>query len=255
MEEPLNYTNQLFSSNLDYLIGKSNPKLTKKQLDSEIGMAEGYLSRCTREGSEQQPSVHVMKLLADKLHVTIDELIYQDLSKKDKRSYGDILSEKEKQFLKVLIQNTKNSKFIWNKFNLFRDVEDPDIDFSPLFQLMIEDGYPSRTQEFSSMFGNKNSFSGYNNSYFTNIDGNNQVLIVQFVHGNNDEVYLYELYASKSGKVFPCFYGCINKQNSIFTQLNNLWDAIEIDTPRKELMNFYDEIISNNEVKKANEEN
>lgn len=115
----INYTNEHFRNNIDYLISKNG--ITKSMLESKLGMGEGSLSRYCKSGDRAtEPKIGIINSLAKSFNVTIDDLINSDLQKKDQ----EILQSNERKevlFCKKMINQTNSNLCDWKQLNFYND--------------------------------------------------------------------------------------------------------------------------------------
>lgn len=188
------YNNEKFRKNLEYLI--SSKGITKKALEQELEVGEGYLSRLTREGNTQEPSVHLMKNLSTILGVTIDELVYQDIEVQLKILNGN---EKAKELIKKLINETRELSLEWSDFNLvatgdnYRTVE-TDLYYYVSFEEQISVFASKYGRKYENIKGNKSR------GWIANLNNGTEVIFVNIIYQSGEE-YL-ELYLNNNGKAY-----------------------------------------------------
>lgn len=220
--------------------------MTKKELEKQLNTGEGYLSRCTKEGCAQEPSVQVIKNLGDILEVTVDQLMYQNIEEDEDTIESKYLDEKEKLFFKKLIDETRETKISWEEFRLAIGYDESYYD--ALFEAEYDqDGMTGRFI-FNSMF------TGFNNEYYaakaykSNIGDDTEVILIYFDYDERKDtlISIYEVYIVKKDKVYPSCICDVNDKEK-FRNLKLLWEAIEIDVPRYVVLKAYSDFLDNHE--------
>lgn len=214
------YQNNKFKQNLEYLIEKK--AITKKSLEVELGVGIGYLSRLTKEGSTQEPSVHLMKRLSDALGVTIDVLLYQDVRIEDEKIKGD---NKIIKLIEKLMDETKALELKWYTFELEPyNWEGRSIDTDLYSYRSFEEDisiFISKYERNSRHMDMKKSKVWY--AYLNN----GTIVVFAKLQYENEEEFL-ELYLNNNQKAYPiCCTGIEDSNIDIY--LNNLYKCINYD--------------------------
>ncbi|MBU3105133.1 helix-turn-helix domain-containing protein [Clostridium gasigenes] len=232
MSKDENFNNEKLRNNLNYLLQRNG--LTKKQLEKDMGKGEGYLSRLIREGNNQEASIHLIRQLSIELRVSIDELVYEELSESN-----NYLDEKEKLFLEKLIKKTKERNIIWEQFHLAVEYEESCS--SDLYALGDRD---EQVYIFKSKFGRsyRNTAKNISSAFKVNLNANTEAIMVNLFCGKNFEEKYYELYVVKEGKSYPC---CTNENinNNVYKKLYELWQSINYDETKLVLDKIFDEYL------------
>lgn len=218
------FSNEILLKNLEFMTKKNG--ITKKKIEEELNLGSGYLSKCSSE-----PSVHKMKLVADKLGVTVDELLYKCLEKEKKfNSYIN----KEKMFIDKLILETKGGVIKWDEIYLYEVIireRYPD-----LFECI---SYEEDYYRFTSKFGNRCDDNLQSYRYI--LPNNEEVLIIGFYQKDLVE-RIYEIYIEHLGKIYTVCssHYFLGKDEEKFKVLNELWDSITYDMPKMILSRIFD---------------
>lgn len=86
---------------------KKNPNIKIGQIEKEAGLGLGYMSRLEKENNTTEPSLNFITTAAKMLGVSIDTLLFQNLS--ELTSTDDFLLK----FLEKVIAETKNGTAVW----------------------------------------------------------------------------------------------------------------------------------------------
>ncbi len=100
------FNRNLLLSNINTLIREKGIRIG--DLEANANVSAGYFSRLNKEDSKATPSIEVLCAVADKLGVTVDDLLTIDYSKLTS-SQEYILS-----FMNKLIDDTKDDRIYWN---------------------------------------------------------------------------------------------------------------------------------------------
>ncbi len=92
-------------SNMNALIAREGKKVG--EVENAIGVSQSYLGKLSKPDSKQIPSIETVANLADLFGVTIDELLYGDLSEQSETE------RKLRDFILALGNDTKNDVIEW----------------------------------------------------------------------------------------------------------------------------------------------
>lgn len=195
----IEYSNENLRKNINYLIQRDN--ITKATLDKDFEMGEGSISRyCKIDGSVIEPKISVLNSLAKAFDVTIDDLINTDIEQKEIKEIENS-QRKEVLFCKKLIKETKDNLCDWHKLNFYNDSF---IAFEGFEGVITYSNFLEDNENFKSKFIYKEYNIEELNAFTTIINGNTQVVIIEYLDVDEDILYGYELYLIKSdGKVLP----------------------------------------------------
>ena len=117
--ERIEYSNENFRKNINYLIQRDN--ITKAALDNVFGIGEGSMSRyCKTDENAIEPRIGIINSLAKYFGVTIDDLINNDIEKKEIKEQ-EYSQRKEVLFCNKLIKETKENILDWHELNFYDD--------------------------------------------------------------------------------------------------------------------------------------
>ena len=244
MEDKKIYSNKKLKKNLDYLL--RNKGITKKALELELGVGEGYLSRVTREGATQEPSVQLMKNLSDKLGVTIDVLLYQDIKIEEDKIKSDNNTIK---LIDKLIEETKSLELRWNNFDLTpyghnaRSIET---------DLYYYRSFDEGISVFESKYGRKyeNIRGNESKAWYAYLNNGTHVILVNLKYSNG-EAFL-ELYLNNDEKGYPiCSNGFGNYNIDIY--LENLYKCINYDVEESIVNKLIEDYLDKNKEESVND--
>ena len=244
MENKGIYSNKKLKKNLDYLL--RNKGITKKALELELGVGEGYLSRVTREGATQEPSVQLMKNLSDKLGVTIDVLLYQDIKIEEERIKSDNNTIK---LIDKLIEQTKSLELRWDNFNLTpyghnaRSIET---------DLYYYRSFDEGISVFESKYGRKyeNIRGNESKAWYAYLNNGTHVIFVNLKYSNGEE--FLELYLNNDEKGYPiCSNGVGNDNIDIY--LENLYKCINYDVEESIVNKLIEDYLDKNKEESVND--
>lgn len=100
------YNKNICFENIKTLLRK-NPDVKIGQIEKEAGLGLGYMSRLEKENNTTEPSLNFITTAAKMLGVSIDTLLFQNLS--ELTSTDDFLLK----FLEKILAETKNGKAKW----------------------------------------------------------------------------------------------------------------------------------------------
>lgn len=244
MENEKIYSNKKLKKNLDYLL--RNKGITKKALESELGIGEGYLSRVTRDGVIHEPSVHLMKNLSDKLGVTIDALLYQDIKIEEERIKSDNNTMK---LMDKLIQETKLLELRWDNFDLTPYGHDArSIETDLYYYRSFDEGI----SVFESKYGRKyeNIRGNESKAWYAYLNNGTYVIFVNLKYSSGEE--FLELYLNNDGKGYPiCSSGFGNYNIDIY--LENLYNCINYDVEESIVNKLIEDYLEKDKVELVND--
>lgn len=192
----INYNNELFKKNLDFLTRKNG--ISKNKIETELEMSIGGLSRyCKIDGKAPIPSIEIISNIANVFKVKIDELVNEDLEKKEEQEMKN-KERREVLFCEKLIQDTKNNLCEWNYYCL--DGGAPEYYYNTIF---LQSPYEPEIK-FYSRFLEKEYCCEEPKILIGNINTNIKVLIAKLPFDKENNEYSYELYLIKDDeKVLP----------------------------------------------------
>lgn len=190
--ERVNYSNERFKRNLDFLTSKMN--ITKSKIEEDLGIGGGALSRyCKGDEKAPKPSIELVNSLAKVFEVTIDELINEDLEKKESEEV-EVNERNEIKFCKKLISDTKENKIEWGMCIFY---ESPLEDYYG--SIIKQDPYENSITFCSDFLGTMYPIEEVK-LIIANITSNVRVLIAQLPYENEENYYTYELYFIKNNQ-------------------------------------------------------
>lgn len=86
-----------FKKNVEFLIKRTGKK--KKDIETELGLGQGYFSKYLNKGNEQFPNFHIMFKIAEMGKVSLDKLVKQDLEEEFKNNF-----EKKDDTFKLVLE-------------------------------------------------------------------------------------------------------------------------------------------------------
>lgn len=188
----IDYSNENFRKNINYLIKKNN--ITKSALDRELEIGEGSLSRyCKSDECAIEPGIGIINTLAKSFGVTIDDLINNDIEKKEIKEM-EYSQRKEVLFCNKLIKETKENRLDWHKLDFYDD--------GFIGHKYYEDTVISDFLEGNGKFKSKFTYKEYDldelSAFTVMINERTQVVLIELFEVE-DEVYAprYELYLIK----------------------------------------------------------
>ena len=268
----INYTNENFRNNIDYLTSKYN--ITKNSLENKLGMGEGSLSRyCKPDEKAPEPKIGIVNSLAKSFNVTIDDLINNDLQKKDQ----DALKNNERKeilFCKKLIQETNSNLLDWKCLESYNygfiktQVDD--------WGTVVYSNWVEENGKFKSKFVNKSYEIDEVEALTVMLNSSVQVVIIKFIEAKDlsdisniseiidlldipELMIRYELYLVKeNGKVLPSCSShiflnkCLNYENkrddAMYEVLENLYnkayDYFHFGKDKYEMELIYDDYLN-----------
>lgn len=195
----IEYSNENLRKNINYLTRRDN--ITKSALDKEFEIGEGSMSRyCKNDESAIEPRIGIINSLAKYFGVTIDDLINNDIEKKEIKEQ-EYSQRKEVLFCNKLIKQTKENLCDWHKLNFYDD--------GFIGHQYYEDTVISDFLEYNGKFKSKFTYNEYDTeeltAFTTMINQNTQVVIIEYFEVIDEEFFhKYELYLIRSdGKVLP----------------------------------------------------
>lgn len=109
------FSNKIFFSNLETL--KKRKGVKNSDIERSIGVSLGYLSRLKGEDKDSIPSVQIISRIAEYFGISIDMLLYTDLS--DETNMGKII-----KVLAKIEEDTKTRNVVWqcgeNNYSVFQ---------------------------------------------------------------------------------------------------------------------------------------
>lgn len=212
-------------NNINILIKNKNLKIG--ELENELGVSTGYLSRMSKSEKESAPSVDFICKLAAKLEVSIDSLVNGDFQHSNDNLYYMT------RFLSSLTEDTDAHKFEWEKFTKYENLQEK-YGFSDL-PMMTKTLHVNMKEEssywkFLSTFDNRVEFKMSNINYCAMVSGLGVVLLLKLDAENSEaNKTAYELYAieeSSEEQVIPI---CSTLQNdgAISPAILDLFNCIE----------------------------
>lgn len=205
----INYTNENFRKNIEYLISKN--KITKSMLEIKLEMGEGSLSRyCKLDERAPEPKIGIINSLAKSFNVTIDDLINSNLQIKDQ----EILESNERKevlFCKKLINQTNSNLCDWKQLNFYNDgfIQTEEDDWTGA---IFQSNWIESNRKFKSKFINRLYDIDELSAFTFMLNRSVQVVIMKFIEidyidGEQSSPTItlrYELYLIKSdGRVLP----------------------------------------------------
>lgn len=244
MENKTVYSNKKLKENLDYILKKKG--ITKKALELELGVGDGYLSRLTREGAIQEPSVHLMKTLSDILGVTIDALLYQDIRIEEEKIKGD---NKIIKLIEKLVEETKSLELKWNDFDLAPYGHNArSIETDLYYYRSFEEGI----SVFESKYGRKyeNIRGNESKAWYAYLNNGTNVIFVNLKYSSGEE--FLELYLDNGEKGYPiCSSGFENYNIDI--HLEDLYNCINYDVEECIVNKLIEEYLEEDRVLSVND--
>lgn len=236
MGSRLNYTNEYFRKNIDFLTSKEN--ITKNALEKKLEMGEGSLSRyCRLNGETPEPKIGILNSIAKVFGVTVDDLINENLEKKEQ----DILNNNQRKdilFCKKLIRDTKLNLHDWHGLNFYGDgfVKYEEIEGYTIYSNFLdEDG------KFKSFYFKKSYKIESLGAYTMMINNDVQVVIIQYYnYEDGDAKDVYELYLIKSdGKVLPSCVSHKYGDGYLYRRLDQVYDMYPLLNDLYTTVNYY----------------
>jgi transcriptional regulator with XRE-family HTH domain len=192
--ERIEYSNENFRKNINYLIQRDN--ITKAALDNVFGIGEGSMSRyCKTDENAIEPRIGIINSLAKYFGVTIDDLINNDIEKKEIKEQ-EYSQRKEVLFCNKLIKETKENILDWHELNFYDD--------GFIQHQYYEDTVISDFLEGNGKFKSKFTYKEYDLDEliaFTVMINERLQLVLIELFSTEDEVFSprYELYLIKPG--------------------------------------------------------
>lgn len=200
----VNYTNENFRKNIEFLISKRN--LTKNTLEKKLEMGEGALSRYCKLGKgAPEPKIGILNTLAKAFGVTIDDLINSDLQEKEQEVL-ESNQRKEVLFCKKLIENTNKNLCDWRNLDFYNDGF---IESEVWGEDVLSSNWIELDGKFKSKFTNISYECDTLNAFTFMLSKEVQVVIIECLNLECEESlsnvsHSYELYLIKSnGRVLP----------------------------------------------------
>lgn len=192
------YRKEIFLSNINYLCGQK--KIKKSELEKEVGISVGYLSRLDKE-EDVAPKISLVDAIAQKLEVDIDSLISVELKALDSET-ATVL-----QFVRKLLDDTQSCQCLWEI-----DKETPHGKQKPGL-------HRRRNSPFEKYYTENVYYSGM--AYGTQLSNGMELYLLPLVDKNDNTII--ELYSKNEDEMLPI---CTSEKIAGSSLLLNLYHAI-----------------------------
>jgi transcriptional regulator with XRE-family HTH domain len=201
------YSKEIFLSNINYLCEQK--KIKKSELEKEVEISVGYLSRLEKE-DDVAPKISLVDAVAQKLEIDIDSLISVKLKDIDSET-ATVL-----QFIRKLLDDTHAGVCSWKM-----DEDTPHGKHKPGI-------HKRRNSPFEKYYTDNVYYSGM--AYSTQLSNGMEVYLLPLVDKNDNTVI--ELYSQNEDDKLPI---CTSEKIGGSSLLLNLYHAIIGEQEKEEI--------------------